>query len=140
MRIEDIQADLRLKSRLAAEFAQHKVEAIIRRFIEEYYSSYSPTEYERLYQLYSGIIEVPVQQVGNGWVATVIFDTSLLDYNTGTFTGQEVFDAASQGIHPVRTDKGGPVMGAPAWREGEITAQSVGCLKQAIMEAGIPIG
>lgn len=140
MKIEDIQADLKLKSRLAAEMAQHKVEHVIRRFIEEYYNSYEPKEYERLYQLYSGIIEIPVQPVGNGWIATVCFDTSALNYTSGSFTGQEVFDAASQGIHPVRSDKGGPIMGAPAWREGEVTAESVRCLEQALIEAGIPIG
>ena len=139
MKIEDIQLDLKLKSRIAVELAQRQIENIIRRFIEEYYTSYTPVEYERLYQLYNGIIETAVTPVGNGWVAHVYYDPSVLNYTSGSFTGQEVFDAASQGIHPIRSDKGGPVSGPPAWREGEITMHAIQCLEAALVQAGIPV-
>ena len=139
MKIEAIQKDLQMKSRLAVELAQNDVKDIVRRFIEEYYASYEPVQYERLYQLYSGIMETVVTPVGNGWVAHVYFDPSLFNYTSGTFTSQDVWDAASQGIHPVRVDKGGPIVGAPAWRDGEITAHSVRCLQQALIQAGIPV-
>ena len=67
-------------------------------FLQEYYDSYDPVYYRRLYDFLHSAIKTEPKVVGNKVVASVYIDTDSMD-NYYEATGEEVATWANQGTH-----------------------------------------
>ena len=67
-------------------------------FLQEYYDSYDPVYYRRLYDFLHPVIRTEPKVVGNKVVASVYIDTDSMD-NYYEATGEEVATWANQGTH-----------------------------------------
>lgn len=67
-------------------------------FLQEYYNSYNPVYYRRLYDFLHSAIKTEAKVVGNKVVASVYIDTDSMD-NYYEATGEEVATWANQGTH-----------------------------------------
>lgn len=67
-------------------------------FLQEYYDSYDPVYYRRLYDFLHSVIRTEPKVVGNKVVASVYIDTDSMD-NYYEATGEEVATWANQGTH-----------------------------------------
>ncbi|MDE7224081.1 MAG: hypothetical protein K2O34_09910 [Acetatifactor sp.] len=67
-------------------------------FLQEYYNSYKPKSYKRLYDFLRSAVKVESKIKGNKVVASVYIDTDSMDdyYNA---TGEQVATWANQGTH-----------------------------------------
>ena len=67
-------------------------------FLQEYYNSYKPKSYKRLYDFLRSAVKVEPKMKGNKVVASVYIDTDYMDdyYNA---TGDQVATWANQGTH-----------------------------------------
>lgn len=67
-------------------------------FLQEYYNSYKPKSYKRLYDFLRSAVKVESKIKGNKVVASVYIDTDYMDdyYNA---TGDQVATWANQGTH-----------------------------------------
>lgn len=67
-------------------------------FLQEYYNSYKPKSYKRLYDLLRSAVKVEAKIKGNKVIASVYIDTDSMDdcYNA---TGDQVATWANQGTH-----------------------------------------
>ena len=136
---------------------------IINRFVKEYYAEFSPAVYERTYQLFRSLVKTDVRSTGNGWVAEVYFDASMLDYqikhltkwptnggymnpfngaisSDGSFPNPKgsadlVLQSAAHGSH------GGYTSGTAIWDEplAILNTEAINILKRELIAAGIPI-
>lgn len=64
---------------------QEQVYAIVDRFLKQYYAEYTPSYYERTYQLYKSLVKTGIKKTANGYEAYVYFDVDTLDYAFKTF-------------------------------------------------------
>ena len=87
------------KCRLALIKAQEKVFRIIKDFLRQYYMDYDPASYERTYQLLQSLVQSRIVSDGKGYRAEVYFDLDSLSYAGGNPSGEQVMEAASQGLH-----------------------------------------
>lgn len=67
-------------------------------FLQEYYNSYDPVYYRRLYDFLHSAVKVEPKVIGNKVVASVYIDTDSMD-NYYEATGEEVATWANQGTH-----------------------------------------
>ncbi len=67
-------------------------------FLQEYYNSYDPVYYHRLYDFLHSAVKVEPKVIGNKVVASVYIDTDSMD-NFYEATGEEVATWANQGTH-----------------------------------------
>ena len=67
-------------------------------FLQEYYNSYDPVYYRRLYDFLRSAIKVEPKVKGNKVVASVYIDTDHMD-NYYNATGEEVASWANKGLH-----------------------------------------
>ena len=67
-------------------------------FLQEYYNSYNPVYYRRIYDFIHSAIKTEAKVVGNKVVASVYIDTDSMD-NYYEATGEEVATWANQGTH-----------------------------------------
>ena len=130
---------------VAIQEAQAKVYEVIHEFVKKYYAEYSPSMYERTYQLYNSLVKSEIKQSGNGYTAEIYFDVGLLDYHMKRIHGIEVpnkgwseektLSAAAHGSH------GGWVSGTAIWDEPlkKLNVESYAMLKQMLIDAGIPL-
>lgn len=67
-------------------------------FLQEYYNSYKPKSYKRLYDFLRSAVKVEAKIKGNKVIASVYIDTDSMDdyYNA---TGDQVATWANQGTH-----------------------------------------
>lgn len=67
-------------------------------FLQEYYNSYKPKSYKRLYDFLRSAVKVEAKIKGNKVIASVYIDTNSMDdyYNA---TGDQVATWANQGTH-----------------------------------------
>ncbi len=75
-----------------------EVEATLNYFLQEYYQSYTPTSYKRLYDFLHSAIKVDARLVGNKAVASVYIDYNSMD-NYYNATGLQVAQWANEGTH-----------------------------------------
>ena len=75
-----------------------RVEQTLNYFLQEYYNSYNPVYYRRLYDFLHSAIKTEAKVVGNKVVASVYIDTDSMD-NYYEATGEEVATWANQGTH-----------------------------------------
>ncbi len=75
-----------------------RVEQTLNYFLQEYYDSYDPVYYRRLYDFLHSAIKTEPRIVGNKVVASVYIDTDSMD-NYYEATGEEVATFANTGTH-----------------------------------------
>lgn len=123
------------RSRDAIVIAQEQVYQLIGRFLNQYYNEFSPSMYERTYQLLCSLVKSEVRSTGNGWEAEVYFDASALNYTTGTWSGEEVLESAAHGSH------GGYVSGTAVFDDPveQLSSDYIEILKRSLIQAGIPV-
>lgn len=140
--------------------AQDRVYAIIKKFLYQFYNDYNPHEngkngYDRTYQLLESLVESRIVSDGKGYKAEVYFDLDKLQYFKQPWqdgeppTGEQVFEAAKQGLHGAIGDAGGGWKynyvpgrtGVNVWSDPilELDAKAIEILKQMLISEGIPI-
>ena len=137
-------------SKEAIEMAQIRVFDIIDKFLERFYSEYTPVLYERTRQLLHSLVTTDIKSTGNGWVAEVYFDASLMDhsikglqgigmwYNKG-WSEEKILETAMIGEHP---HGGWPTTNeTQIWTESMkvLNKDAINILKQELINAGIPV-
>ena len=138
------------KCKTAVIMAQERVYKIIERFMQEYYSDYSPELYERTYQLYRSLVKSEVISSANGFEAKVYFDLSSINYVTGASpSAEQVWQAASTGHHGAVGVSNGVALkfvagnsGVILWNEQyqmQVQADAIEILKNMLIAEGIPI-
>lgn len=79
--------------------AQGEVYTIIKKFLDKFYADYDPIVYQRTNQLLNSLVRSRVVPDGKGYKAEVYFDLNYI-YRTGSYpTGEQVMEAATQGLH-----------------------------------------
>ena len=147
------------KSRIALSKAQEKVYEIIDRFLKDFYADYTPSDsgygYQRTGQLLHSLVKADVVPNGSGYKAEIYFDLSSLSYSKpawqkgNTPSGEEVFEAAKQGLHGAIGDAGGGYefnyvsgnSGVSVWNDPIkiLDAKAIEILKDMLRAEGIPI-
>ena len=75
-----------------------RVYEALNHFLQEYYNSYSPVYYRRLYDFLRSAVKVEPKIKGNKVVASVYIDTDYMD-NYYDATGYQVASWANEGLH-----------------------------------------
>ena len=75
-----------------------RVEQTLNYFLQEYYDSYDPVYYRRLYDFLHSVIRTEAKVVGNKVVASVYIDTDSMN-NYYDATGEQVARWANEGTH-----------------------------------------
>ena len=75
-----------------------RVEQTLNYFLQEYYNSYDPVYYRRLYDFLHSVIRTEAKVVGNKVVASVYIDTDSMN-NYYDATGEQVARWANEGTH-----------------------------------------
>lgn len=147
------------KSQVALVKAQEKVYKIIDKFLHDFYADYTPSDsgygYHRTEQLLHSLVKAEVVPSGSGYKAEVYFDLDSLSYSKPVWqkgnvpSGEQVFDAAKQGLHGAIGDAGGGYQfnyvpgnsGVNIWNDPirELDAKAIEILKQMLIAEGIPI-
>lgn len=139
--IEELKQYILSRSQNALQKATEQVYQIINRFVKEFYAEYSPSMYDRTYQLYQSLVKTDVEVSGNGCTAYVYFDFSSLVYMTGSKpSGSQVMNAAAYGGHGA---EGLHVIagGTGIWSEPMqiLSTEAIEILKRMLIAEGIPI-
>ena len=139
--IEELKQYILSRSQNALQKATEQVYQIINRFVKEFYAEYSPSMYDRTYQLYQSLVKTDVEVSGNGCTAYVYFDFSSLVYMTGSQpSGSQVMNAAAygghgaEGLHVIAGCTG-------IWSEPMqiLSTEAIEILKRMLIAEGIPI-
>ncbi len=75
-----------------------RVEQTLNYFLQEYYDSYDPVYYRRLYDFLHSVVRTEAKVVGNKVVASVYIDTDSMN-NYYEATGEQIARWANQGTH-----------------------------------------
>ena len=75
-----------------------RAEQTLNYFLQEYYDSYDPVYYRRLYDFLHSVVRTEAKVVGNKVVASVYIDTHSMN-NYYEATGVQVAQWANQGLH-----------------------------------------
>ena len=75
-----------------------RVEQTLNYFLQEYYDSYDPVYYRRLYDFLHSVVRTEAKVVGNKVVASVYIDTDSMN-NYYDATGEQVARWANEGTH-----------------------------------------
>ena len=128
---------------------QAQVYEIINRFVKEYYAEYSPTFYERTYQLYRSLVTSKIQPTKNGYKCSVYFDINRLDYYMKMVKGKQRRNkgwSAAKTLKTAMTSKhphGGyrKIGGTAIWIEAMrvIDKNGIEILKKMLKDSGIPL-
>ena len=104
----------------------------LNRFYDEFY----PDMYERTGMLNSSLTATEPINSGDSVDADVWFDAGCMDYNTGTWSGEEVLNVAMEHSYP----HGAYASGTAIWTSG---MNELGDIKQKTVEAlkakGVPV-
>ena len=139
------------KCRLALLKAQDEVYVIIKKFLYQYYTEYSPEMYDRTLQLLESLVQSRIVSDGKGYKAEIYFNISELNYTSGGQpTGEQVMAAATRGLHGAigkipNSDKYFRYVdigdGTKVWDDPKkvLDAKAINILKQMLISEGIPI-
>ena len=145
------------KCKVALAKTQEKVYRIIDKFLNDFYADYTPSDsgygYQRTEQLLHSLVKAEVAPSGNGYKAEVYFDLDSLSYSKPVWqkgnvpSGEQVFDAAKQGLHGAIGDAGGGYQfnyvpgGVNIWSDPirELDAKAIGILVDMLRAEGIHI-
>lgn len=140
---KELESFLMKKFRLAILKAQDEVYVIIKKFLYQYYTDYSPEQYDRTYQLLQSLVQSRIVSDGKGYTAEIYFDIDGLNYVTGSKpSGEQVMDAAAYGGHGaegLRVVSGNT--GVSAWNDPiqKLNAEAINILKKMLVSEGVPI-
>ena len=93
---KDLFTAIRTDTEQALNHTADLTKELIDSFINQWYNDYTPTVYERTYQLLNAVIRTDVQKSGNKMNVTIYLDKSLLAYDTDT---DGILQAADNGLH-----------------------------------------
>lgn len=136
---KELEHFLMKQSRQALLKAQDKVYGIIKGFVYGFYTEFAPDEYKRTRQLLESLVQSRIVSDGKGYKAEIYFDVSGLNYETGSWSGEEVFDVAMNYKYPHGAyEKAG---GEPMWKNIKPTldAKAINTLVDMLRAEGIPI-
>lgn len=139
--------------------AQIVVYEIIQDFLQQFYDDYDPSLYSRTEQLLRSLVKGDIQPSAKGYVAEVYFDLDELQYSKYDWqggnppSGEQVFEAAKQGLHGAIGDAGGGYQfhyvdprtkggtGVNIWSDPlqVLDAEAIRILKDRLVEQGIPL-
>ena len=127
------------RSRQALMKAQDKVYEIIKRFVYGYYTEYDPEFYKRTRQLLESLVQSQIVSDGKGYKMEIYFDVSGMNYNTGSWSGEEVLDVAMSYQYPHGAYEGAG--GKPIWEPvlAELDAKAINVLVDMLRAEGIPV-
>ena len=113
-----------------------KVHQIIDSCLKQFYSEFDPDQYIRTEQLLHSLVKSGVKSTNNGFEAEVYFDASMLNYTTGSWSGETVLNVAMKSDVP----HGGYVGGTAVWTASrELLGDIFKLLEQALKEQGVPV-
>lgn len=96
---KELEAYLLKICKQTCEFAANEVYEAINFFINQYYTEWSPSKYQRQYDFLHSAFKTSVKQVGNSFVAEVGIDYESLD-NYKDATGYQIVSWSNEfGIH-----------------------------------------
>lgn len=143
------------KSRQALLRAQDQVYGVVKKWIMRFYKDYSPEFYDRTAMLFGSLVESRVVYDGKGYKAEIYFDLDKLRYSKPAWqdgnapTGEQVFDAARQGLHGAIGDAGGGYQfhyehgktGVSIWEDPirELDSRAFDILADMLRAEGIPV-
>lgn len=155
---KELERFLLKKCRLVLLKAQEEVYKILKDFLRQYYMDYDPISYERTYQLLQSLVQSRIVSDGKGYKAEVYFDLDKLQYYKPAWqggkppSGEQVFEAAKQGLHGAIGDAGSGWKnweyhyefgrtGVNIWSDPirELDAKAINILKNMLIAEGIPI-
>lgn len=152
---KELEHFLMKQSRLALMKAQDEVYRVVNKWIREFYKDYTPELYERTAQLFGSLVESRIVQDGKGYKAEVYFDLDKLRYSKFGWqdgdvpTGEQVFEAATQGLHGAIGDAGGGYQfryvegreGRNIWNDSiqELDVRAINILVDMLRAEGIPV-
>ena len=136
---KELERFLMRKSRQALLKAQDKVYGIIKQFVYGYYTEFHPDFYKRTRQLLESLVQSHIVSDGKGYKVEIYFDASGMNYETGSWTGEEVLDVAMsyQYPHGAYEDAGGKPIWKPAL--AKLDAKAIKTLVDMLRAEGIPI-
>lgn len=143
------------KCRLALIKAEDEIYKILKDFLRKFYMDYEPDSYQRTYQLLQSLVQSRVVSDGKGYKAEVYFALDNLSYAGGNPSGEQVMDAASQGLHGaigdipnsrynskfqyIEGDTGVSVWNGAKGPIKILDAKAIEILKDMLIAEGIPI-
>lgn len=157
---KELEAFLMKKCQSALSKAQNRVYEIIKKFLDQFYADYDPREggkigYDRTYQLLNSLVKQRIVPDGKGYKAEIYFDLDSLKYSKYIWqggnvpTGEQVFEAAKQGLHGAIGDAGGGYQfhyvdghkGISIWNDPiqELDAKAIDILVDMLRAEGISI-
>lgn len=152
---KELEHFLMKQSRQALMKAQDEVHRIVKKWIGEFYKDYTPEFYQRTAQLFGSLVQSRIVQDGKGYKAEVYFDLDKFQYSKfawqdgNTPTGEEVFEAATQGLHGAIGDAGGGYQfryvegrqGRNIWNDSiqELDARAIDILVDMLKAEGISV-
>ena len=157
---KQLEAFLLKKCQSALLKAQDRVYGIIRKFLDQFYADYDPHEggkfgYDRTYQLLNSLVKQRIIPDGKGYKAEIYFDLDSLHYSKYAWqkgkapSGEQVFEAAKQGLHGAIGDAGGGYQfqyvsgatGVNIWNDPirELDAKAINILVDMLRAEGVPI-
>lgn len=136
---KELEHFLMKQSRQALMKAQDKVYGIIKQFVYGFYTEFTPEEYHRTRQLLESLVSTQIVSDGKGYKAEIYFDVGGLNYKTGTWTGEEVFDVAMNYEFPHGAYK--KAGGEPIWKnvKPKLDAEAIDILVNMLIAEGIPV-
>ena len=136
---KELESFLMKQSRQALMKAQDKVYGKIKDFVYGFYTEFTPDEYKRTRQFLESLVKSRIVSDGKGYKAEIYFDVSGLNYTTGSWSGEEVFDVAMnyKFPHGAYEDAGGK----PIWKPvlAKLDAEAIDILVDMLRAEGIPV-
>lgn len=147
---KELENYLMSKMQDSIEEAQQKVYDILYGFIDQFYQEYTPTEYQRIFDLYKSLVKSEIIQIGHSYKAIVYFDATQMDHQIldgyygevrepSEWSEEQILRTALIGEHPHGGYSKAPgqgilINGMPVIHEKEIQL-----LIDALRNNGIPI-
>ena len=126
--------------------AQEKVYAIIKKFLDQFYSEYDPHEsgkygYDRTYQFLNSLVKSQIVPSGKGYKAEVYFNLNYIYESGSNPSGEQVMQAADWGRHGAMGLAVADFKGTSVWHESlaELDAKAINILVDMLRAEGIPI-
>lgn len=134
------------KIKQAVGITQAQAYNIIDDVLQQFYNEYTPEYYKRTNQLLRSLVCSKIEELPNGYRATVYFDYKRLKYKrwkNGEWTGADEMDFGGvRGLHGYKGKNHSiPIKGSKFWStpQKEISDKIIETLLKNLKSAGIPI-
>lgn len=128
------------KMREAIQKTQMQIYDIIDQVLQDFYNDYTPEYYKRTYQLLRSLVHSDIEELPNGYRATVYFDYTKLKYKKSWSGAKEMEFGGVRGLRGYRKT-GGVILAPKFWLDpkNEIDGKVISMLLSNLRAAGIPI-